>query len=143
MELDTAQTITAIAEMKKLIKRMGRRPYCWLRELHHSGAMARPIRKTVVVRATFVSVVWKCLPRIEKEGKRIVEANGAVNAERVTIATMVYFSRFVCDFGSGRFLRRLMRSSQDDDIVVSVGLTFVVDVDVAFAIVVDHWGLRL
>jgi hypothetical protein len=90
--LDTAQTNTAIAEIIKLIRRMGRRPYSWLRELHHSGAIARPIRKTVVVRATMVSDVWKCRTRVEKEGNKIVEANGAVNAERVTIVTITFFS---------------------------------------------------
>jgi hypothetical protein len=56
-ELETAQIITATVEMRKLETRTGRRPYCWLRVLHHSGAIAKPRRKTVVVSATFVSVV--------------------------------------------------------------------------------------
>jgi hypothetical protein len=56
-EFETAQTITATVESRKLNTSTGLRPYSWLRVLHHSGAIAKPRRKTVVVKATLVSVV--------------------------------------------------------------------------------------
>ena len=90
-ELDTAQMITAIVDSRKLKTSTGRRPYCWLSVLHHKGATARPRRKTVVVRATLVSVVWKWSTRVVKDGKRMQDANGAVKADRVMITTMLRF----------------------------------------------------
>jgi hypothetical protein len=56
-EFDTTQTITATVETRKAEyqHRPGR-----LNVFHHNGVTARPRRKTVVVRATLVSVVWNC-----------------------------------------------------------------------------------
>ena len=62
--------------------------------------MARPIRKTVVVRATFGSVVWKWSTSVVKDEKRIHEAKGDVNAERVIITTILCFCHAEWDFGS-------------------------------------------